>query len=176
MYANGHGHCVSLRSLKCGFHSDTPPAYAHILIMTCGDRERSGSRVGVLIHLVQAQRDGSVEWRVQSAWPVERKTHTASLARIFLCLLVLSIFLSLSLSSNKQSYEVRKAPADDIASGIVSHMDALSSEFVGTFFLTVAIHGSLTHPHARTRREGRPPRHSLSHTLCVFACEREYCC
>ena len=47
------------------------------------------------------------------------------------------------LTPGDQTYEARKtgAPADDVAAGIATHMAALSHEFVGSLFVTVAIHG-----------------------------------
>jgi len=47
---------VSLRSLKCGFHSDTPPAYAHILIMYLR-RSRKIRGAGGSTHTFGASRE-----------------------------------------------------------------------------------------------------------------------
>jgi len=60
-----------------------------------------------------------------------------------------------------QTFEARKsgAPSDDLSAGIAAHMAALSHEFVGSLFVTVAVHG----------KEGDSLRHSLSVCACVRA-------
>jgi hypothetical protein len=51
----------------------------------------------------------------------------------------------------------------DVAAGIAGHMGALAHEFVGSFFVTVAIHG----------KEGDSLRHALAVSdLPAFVCLR----
>lgn len=57
----------------------------------------------------------------------------------------------------------RSAPQDDVAAGIAGHMTALATEFVGSYFVTVAIDG----------KEGDSLRHMLSVSdLPAFICLR----
>ena len=66
-------------------------------------------------------------------------------------------------------YEARKSsgPDQDVAAGIAGHMGALAHEFVGSFFVTVAIHG----------KEGDSLRHALAISdLPAFVCLRRCAC
>jgi hypothetical protein len=48
------------------------------------------------------------------------------------------------LTPGDQNHEVRKsnAPADDVAAGLARNMSGLAPEFVGSLFVTVAVHGT----------------------------------
>eukprot|EP00918_Siedleckia_nematoides_P069874 GHVU01152332.1.p1 GENE.GHVU01152332.1~~GHVU01152332.1.p1 ORF type:complete len:441 (+),score=63.81 GHVU01152332.1:117-1325(+) len=97
---------------------------------------------------------------------VKRGVLTALPAELFLDLAFSGQPVVALMTPGDQTFEARKsgAPSDDLSAGIAAHMAALSHEFVGSLFVTVAVHG----------KEGDSLRHSLSLSdLPAFICIRQ---